>query len=265
MFDILTSLPDLISETSTSMETLGTSFGNITTSITDILDLSSITPPVFSNALGSINTSFNLYTITSPSMSDFISTAGFPTDFIQKLDDCHQELTTGGIASILQKAGSMVLDAILASIIAPIQTAISLFQNPGKTLSGIYEWLEEQWNQLWESLSYAYKDWFVSREEIKEEIDDLLEKGETEKAERLKKLLNTKILWDRAVDWIEKTLKEFGTKLTALKTAITDFGTALINVGKNILPKLLKCLEDLAELPADVLCLMKTTTEFLKS
>jgi len=193
-------------------------------------------------------------------MSDFV-----PSDFIKKLDACHLELTTGGITGILQKAGSMVLDAILASIVEPIQKVIGLFMNPGKTISSVYEWLEEQWNQLWESLSYAYKDWFVSREEIKEEIDDLLEKGETEKAERLKKLLNTKILWDRAVDWIEKTLKEFGTKLTALKTAITDFGTALINVGKNILPKLLKCLEDLAELPADVLCLMKTTTEFLKS
>lgn len=266
MFDILTSLPDLISETSTAMSTLDTSFSNITSAITGITDLSSLTPPVFSNALGSINTSFNLYTITTPSMSDFISEEGFPSDFIKKLDACHVDLTTGGIAGILQKAGSMVLDSILEMILAPIQKVIALFANPGKAISSAYEWLETQWGKLWESITDTFDEWFTDREQLRKELDAMMESGVGNvDSARLKKLLNTKSLKDRAVTWIDNFCEEMGTKLTALKTAITDFGKAIINVGKTLLPKLFKCLEDLAELPADVLCLMKTTTEFLKS
>jgi hypothetical protein len=259
MFDLITtSLPGLISELSTAASDLSTSFGNITTAASSLVDVSSITAPTFSNALGSISPSLNLYSISMPSMGGFS-----PLDIIKITDGCHLESVGGGdILLAIQNAVSSVVDGILDSLKEQLQKASQMFVNIVPQIKEILTWLKNELDSLWESIKTSYIEWFGNKEDLKIQIESMMESGVGDvDSAQMKEMLNKKSLWERAVSWFEKLLKETICPMIAtLKTSVEDFVEILKNIREKVLPKLDKCTEDFGKLPGDVACLMKAAS-----
>lgn len=259
MFDLITtSLPDLVSELSTASSDLSTSFGNITTAASSLMDVSSITAPTFSNALSSISPSLNLYSISMPSMSSFS-----PLDIIKITDGCHLETPGGGdILLAIQNAVSSVVDGILDNLKEQLQKAAQMFVNIVPQIKELMSWLKDELDSLWESIKTSYNEWFGNKEDLKFQIEAMMENGTGNiDSAKMKEMLNKKSLWDRAVSWFEKLLKEDICPIIAtLKTSVEDFVDTLKDIREKVLPKLDKCMEDFGKLPGDVACLMKAAS-----
>lgn len=233
-----------ISELPTLVNKLGTSTTALVSAGGEIIAILATIPKVFSGGEPSLKwekTKLKIPKITLP-----VTSMSFPPSIIKtfpelKLDACHLDFSIfGSLLKAIMTALTMIVDAVINSIISALCEAVQMFMILVESTKQILGWLGDLINNIWSKVKDAY--------------------NETKKNKTNTISPELKALYDRIIKWMEEKMRILGGICTKLKEAVRKFFSAMGTVLEDIGAILLVFPKALAELPEDLNCLLKVAT-----